>query len=155
MHVDGGVTTSVFSTPLIAGIQSTELPMLRGANLYMLVNGQLARAPQTTRYNTIDIISNALAAEMTYKTREAIVDNIAAARRLGMQFHLTEIPVDYPQTSFIDFDRTHMLTLFDYAAGCAAQGLVWMTPVQSIGRNMGARSEAIAARPACPATPSP
>ncbi len=31
MHVDGGVTTSVFSTPLIAGIQSTELPLLRGA----------------------------------------------------------------------------------------------------------------------------
>ncbi len=153
MHVDGGVTTSVFSTPLIAGIQSTDLPLLRGAHLYMIVNGQLARTPQTTRYNTIDILSNAFAAELTYKTREAIVDNIAAAQRLGMQFHLTEIPVDYPQTSFIDFDQAHMLALFDYAADCAAQGLVWMTPTQSIRRNMGSHRIEMPATTtsACPA----
>lgn len=159
MHVDGGVTTSVFSTPLIAGIQSTELPLLRGAHLYMLVNGQLARVPQTTRYNTVDIVSNALAAELTYKTREAIVDNIATSARLGMQFHLTEIPADYPQSSFIDFDQAHMQALFDYAADCAAQGLVWMTPTQSIRRNMGARrmlapTGTVSACPAQPALPA-
>jgi hypothetical protein len=151
MHVDGGVTTSVFSMPLIVGIQSTELPVLRGANLYMIVNGQLARAPQTTRYNTIDILSNAFAAELTYKTREAIVDNIAASHRLGMQFRLTDIPVDYPQTSFIDFDQQHMQALFDYAADCAARGLLWMTPGQSIRRNMGAHPTLASGPPACPA----
>jgi predicted patatin/cPLA2 family phospholipase len=153
MHVDGGVTTSVFSIPLVAGIQSTELPMLRGAHLYLLVNGQLARAPQTTRYNTIDIVTNALAAEMTYKTREAIVDNIAMARRLGMQFSLTEVPVDYPQNSFVDFDQARMLALFDYAADCAERGLVWMTPAQSVVRNMGARRSRTSTSPACPAAP--
>lgn len=152
MHVDGGVTTSVFSTPLIAGIQSTDLPLLRGSHLYMIVNGQLARTPQTTRYNTIDIISNALAAEMTYKTREAIVDNISAAKRLHMQFSLTEVPVDYLQTSFIDFDQAHMLALFDYAADCAAHGLVWMTPTQSIQRNMNPHRIEVPAKAsdACP-----
>lgn len=153
MHVDGGVTTSVFSLPLIAGIQTTELPLLRGVHLYMIVNGQLARVPQTTPYNTIDIISNALAAEMTYKTREAVVDNIAAAKRLGMQFSLTEIPVDYPQASFTDFDQARMMTLFNYAAECAAQGLVWMTPGQSIRRNMGPRRMATSPSPVCPAVP--
>ncbi|MEO6800935.1 MAG: patatin-like phospholipase family protein [Rhodanobacter sp.] len=154
MHVDGGVTTSVFSTPLIAGVQSTDLPQLRGAHLYMIVNGQLARTPQTTPYNTIDIISNALAAEMTYKTREAIVDNISAAHRLHMQFSLTEVPVDYPQTSFIDFNRAHMLALFNYAADCAASGLVWMTPAQSIERNMGPHTVVDSnAGISCPASP--
>lgn len=154
MHVDGGVTTSVFSLPLIVGVQSTNLPQLHGARLYMIVNGQLARLPQTTHYNTIDILSNALAAEMTYKTREAILDNIAAAKRLGMQFQLTEIPIDYPVTSFIDFNQAHMLMLFNYAADCAAQGLVWMSPVQSIQRNMGARRVGTSGDlPACPAAP--
>ncbi|MEO8779389.1 MAG: hypothetical protein ABI389_12065, partial [Rhodanobacter sp.] len=86
-------------------------------------------------------------------TREAIVDNIAASHRLGMHFHLTEIPVDYPQTSFIDFEQTHMLALFDYAAGCAVQGLVWMTPMQSVRRNMSARSTGVSSQPACPAAP--
>jgi hypothetical protein len=153
MHVDGGVTTSVFSMPLIAGIQSTELPLLRGAHLYMIVNGQLARTPQTTRYNTIDILSNAFAAELTYKTREAIVDSIAASHRLGMQFSLTDIPVDYPQTSFIDFDQAHMQALFDYAADCAARGLLWLTPAQSVRRNMAAPHVTASAAPECPATP--
>jgi predicted acylesterase/phospholipase RssA len=153
MHVDGSVTTSVFSTPLIAGIQSTDLPLLRGAHLYMIVNGQLARTPQTTRYNTVDILSNALAAELTYKTREAIIDNIAAAKRLGMQFRLTEIPVDYPQASFIDFDQAHMQALFDYAADCAARGLLWLTPAQSVRRNMGAHHAAVSDAPTCPAAP--
>lgn len=155
MHVDGGVTTSVFSTPLIVGIQSTELPLLRGAHLYMIVNGQLARAPQTTRYNTIDILSNAFAAELTYKTREAIVDNIAASHRLGMDFSLTEIPVDYPQNSFIDFDQQHMQALFDYAADCAARGLLWMTPAQSIRRNMGTYLTSESGHPTCPAAAKP
>ena len=151
MHVDGGVTTSVFSTPLIAGIQSTDLPLLRGAHLYMIVNGQLARTPQTTRYNTVDILANALAAELTYKTREAIVDNIAASRRLGMQFQLTEVPVDYPQASFIDFDQAHMQALYDYAADCAERGLLWLTPEQSVRRNMGAHHALVSGVPACPA----
>ena len=151
MHVDGGVTTAVFSAPLIAGIQSTDLPLLRGAHLYMIVNGQLARTPQTTRYNTVDILANALAAELTYKTREAIVDNIAASRRLGMQFQLTEVPVDYPQASFIDFDQAHMQALYDYAADCAARGLLWLTPDQSIRRNMGAHHAPVSGVPACPA----
>ncbi|TPG07322.1 hypothetical protein EAH88_12805 [Rhodanobacter glycinis] len=150
MHVDGGVTTSVFSTPLIVGVQSTELPQLRGAHLYMIVNGQLARSPKTTRYNTIDILSNAFAAEMTYKTREAIVDNIAAAHRLGMTFNLTEIPVDYPQASFIDFDQQHMQALFDYAADCATRGLLWLTPARSIRRNMTAYTAPVTSHPACP-----
>lgn len=150
MHVDGSVTTSVFSLPLIAGIQSTNLPLLRGAHLYMIINGQLARVPQTTRYNTIDILSNAFAAEMTYKEREAIIDNIAAARRLGMQLHLTDIPADYPQASFIDFDQAHMQALFDYAARCAEQGQSWMSPAQSLHRNMASRRALTASAPACP-----
>lgn len=151
MHVDGGVTTSVFSTPLIAGIQASELPLLRGARLYMLVNGQLARLPQTTRYNTVDIVSNALAAELTYKTRETIVDNIAASARMGIQFQLTEIPVDYPLTNFVDFDEARMRKLFDYAADCASRRRVWMTPAESIRRNMHARRSETSEHISCPA----
>lgn len=151
MHVDGGVTTSVFTLPLIAGIQSYDLPQLRGAHLYMIVNGQLARTPQTTPFNTIDVLSNSIAAEMTYKTRGAIVENIATAKRLGMTFRMTEIPVDYPQESFIDFDQQHMRALFNYAADCAARGLLWMTPDQSIRRNMAVNRTPASTLPVCPA----
>lgn len=136
MHVDGGLTTSVFTLPLIAGIQSYALSPLHGARLYMIVNGQLAHPPQTTPFNTIDVLSNSFAAETTYKTRRAIVENIASANRLGMTFRMTDIPADYPQGGFIQFDQKRMQGLFDYAAECAARGLLWLTPEQSIRRSM-------------------
>ncbi len=151
MHVDGSVTTSVFTMPLIVGIQAYDVPELRGAHLYMIVNGQLARTPRTTPFNTIDVLSNSFAAEMTYKTRGAVLENIAAARRMHMQFRMTEIPVDYPQESFVDFDAKHMRALFDYAEDCASRGLLWLTPEQSIRRNMRMHPAIATQPPTCPA----
>jgi len=150
LHVDAGVTTSVFTMPLIEDVRGFDLPQLRGANIYMIIDGKLARMPQTTPVNALEIISGSFAAETTYKTREAIIDNIAAASRLGMKFHLTEIPVDYPQANFIDFDPQRMQTLFDYAAECAAHGRLWLTPGQSIQRNMHPQPASTSQSPDCP-----
>ena len=150
MHVDGSVTTSAFTLPLIAGIQSYDVPQLRGAHLYMIVNTKLAHTPQTTPFNTIDVLSNSFAAEMTYKTRDAIMENIAAAKRLGMTFLLTDIPVDYPQESFVDFQSTHTRALFDYAAHCAEEGQLWLTPAQSVRRNMRPHQAVEPGYTACP-----
>lgn len=150
MHVDGSVTTSVFSMPLIAGIQAHDVPELHGAHLYMIVNGQLARTPRTTPFNTIEVLSNSFAAEMTYKTRSAILESVAAARRMHMQFRITEIPVDYPQDSFVDFDSKHMQALFDYAEDCAARGQLWLTPEQGVRRDMSVHPAVANEPPTCP-----
>ena len=150
MHVDGGVTTSVFTMPLIASIDADDLPQLRGANLYMIINGQLAHRPQTTPTHTIDILSAGFSAEMTYKTREAIISNLAAAHRLGMHFHMTEIPADYPQANFIDFDPHAMQALFDFASTCAKRGQLWLTAAQSIQRNMHPLVLGDSTPPVCP-----
>ncbi len=155
MHVDGGLTTSVFTLPLIAGIQPHALPPLRGARLYMIINGQLAHTPQTTPFNTIDVLSNSFAAETTYKTRRAIVENIASANRLGMSFRMTDIPVDYPQEGFIEFDQKRMQALFDYAEDCAARGLLWLTPEQSVRRSMAPARTTVSAPLACPGEIAP
>ena len=151
MHVDGSVTTSVFTMPLIVGIRAFDVPELHGAHLYLIVNGQLARKPRTTPFNTVDVLSDSFEAEMTYKTRGAILESIAAARRMHMQFRMTEIPVDYPQESFVDFDSKHMQTLFDYAEDCASRGLLWLTPEQSIRRNMSVHPTVANQPPTCPA----
>ncbi|MEO7324182.1 MAG: patatin-like phospholipase family protein [Dokdonella sp.] len=150
LHVDAGVTTSVFTTPLIVDVRAYDLPQLRGGNIYLIVDGKLARTPQTTPVNTLAIISSSFSAETTYKTREAIIDNIAAASRLGMTFHLTEIPVDYPPASFIDFDPHRMQALFGFAADCAAHGRLWLTAAQSIQRNMHPQRVSAAQQPDCP-----
>ena len=136
MHVDGGVTTSVFTLPLVAGIRPVNLPELHGAHLYMIVNGQLARRAETTPVNTMELLTRSFSAEMTYKMREAIAENIGFARQLGMVFRITEVPVDYPLASFSDFDAKPMRALFAYAASCAERGQLWITPQESIRRNM-------------------
>lgn len=154
LHVDGSVTTSVFAMPLIAQILPKDLPQLKGANLYMIVNGQLARRPRTTPLKTTALLKSSFSAGMTYKTRETIADTIAFTKRLGMRFRLTEVPVDYPLEGFMDFRPRHMQALFDYAADCAARGLLWLTPAQSIRRNMTPVRATGNHHTACPASPA-
>ncbi|MDE2350228.1 MAG: patatin-like phospholipase family protein [Gammaproteobacteria bacterium] len=152
LHVDGSVTTSVFTLPLVAGLRPQDLPPLRAGALYMIVDSQLARLPKTTPIRTIEVLTRSFSAGMTYKTREAIIDTINLTRRLGMSFRLTEIPVDFPVSTVVDFSPKFMRSLFDYGERCAAAGRIWVTPEQSIKHNMAARERSTAANTACPGT---
>lgn len=154
MHVDGGVTTPLFAVPLIAQILPADLTLLHGARLYVVVNGQLATTPTSTRLSTPAILARSFSAQTTYKTRETLALMFGLTARYGMGLQLTDIPVDYPFGSFIDFRPQHLRALFDYAAACAAQGRLWMTPAQSLHRNLESPRAATGAPVACPA-PAP
>jgi len=149
LHVDGSVTTSVFTFPLVAAFSPQDLPPLHGGRLYMIVNSQLARLPSATPINTFAVLARSFSAGMTYKTRESIIDTINLTNRLGMHFRLTEIPADFPGASVVNFDPRFMRKLFAYGERCAKQGLLWITPQQSIKRNNSA-SPAAATPTACP-----
>jgi Patatin-like phospholipase len=151
LHADGSVTTPTFAIPLAVTVSGYPIPQLRGAHLYIIINDKLARAPQTTPINTIDILEHSFSAGTTYMAREAIVRSLAASRRLGMELRITEIPVDYPLTSFLDFRPQTTRALFDYAEDCAERGLLWLTPEQSLRRNMNPENERRMAHPLCPA----
>lgn len=150
LHVDGSVTTSVFTLPLVAGLRPQDLPPMRAGELYMIVDSQLARLPKTTPISTVAVLTRSFSAGMTYKTREAIIDTINLTGRLGMKFRLTEIPVDFPVSTVVDFSPKFMRKLFDYGERCAAEGRIWITPEQSIKRNMDAHRQSAAADTACP-----
>jgi len=135
LHADGSVTTPIFAIPLAATVSDYPIPELRGAHLYAIINAKLARTPQTTPINTTDIVERSFSAGMTYMARDAIVGGLAASGRLGMELRITEIPVDYPRTGFLDFRPQSTKALFDYAEDCAERGLLWLTPEQSLRRN--------------------
>lgn len=153
MHVDGGVTTSLFAAPLTAQLLPRTSPSLPQANLYLIVNGKLATAPRTTPVNTIGMLARAFSADFTYKSRDAVLLAVMYSRSHHMQLHMTEIPPAYPYESFVDFRPAHMRLLFDYGADCAARGLLWETAEQSLVRNMRAYPRGGTGLPACPATP--
>ena len=149
LHADGSVTTPIFAMPLAATVSGYPIPQLRGAHLYVIINDKLARAPQTTR-STVDVLEHSFSAGTKYMARDAIVRSLAASRRLGMELRITEIPVDYPQTSFLDFRPQSTRALFEYAEHCAERGLLWLTPEQSLRRNMNPQNELGTAHPICP-----
>lgn len=151
LHVDGAVTTTLFAAPLMAAFHPYRLGPLRGAKLYLIINGQLAHKPAKTAVNTPQILASSLSAGMTYRTREAIADAVELSRQLDMTLRLTEIPIGYPRESSVDFRSTYMQSLFKYGSDCAAAGTLWVTPEQSIRRNGRPLSEIAPGKFACPA----
>ncbi len=151
LHVDGSVTTPVFATPLVAEILAPDDRALAGANLYLIVNGRLAVRPETVPVGTLPILSRSFDADMMYKTREAIALTIGFARRQGARFLVTEIPVDHPIASFVDFRPQAMRPLFEYARRCAREGRLWLSAQQSIERNLR-QARGPAAGDECPAS---
>jgi hypothetical protein len=116
----------------------------------MIVNGQLATTPSTTPINTLDVLERSFSAQLTYKTRDALVLTLALTRRQHMRFNIADIPVEYPFGSFLDFSREHMRALFRYAAGCAARGMLWASVEQSIRHNLYRHATGTSSQPACP-----
>ncbi|TAN03355.1 MAG: hypothetical protein EPN36_13080 [Rhodanobacteraceae bacterium] len=151
MHVDGSVTTPLFAAPLIAHVMTAEGSELKGANLYVIVNGKLAMEPKETPINTIRILMESFSAQITYKTRDALTLVLALAHRDHMHFRLADIPVEYPSGSFLDFHRAHLRQLFDYGETCARQGLLWADAMQSIRHTLYRYPNESTVRTDCPA----
>lgn len=150
MHVDGGVTTSLFAAPLTALLLPHVSPALPRANLYVVINGKLASAPQRTPVNTIGILTRAFSADFTYKSRDALLLAVIYSRSRHMRLHLTEIPPAYPYESFVDFRPESMRRLFDFAAHCAERAQLWESAEQSLKRNMRSYKHTDSGPPACP-----
>ena len=151
LHVDGGVTTPVFIFPLVAGLRPRDLAPLRGADVYVIINGKLASAPMKTPINTINVFSRSISAGITSATRAMIVEAQGIARQMDMRLRVTQIPPGFPSSADFNFGPRRMRALFSYGERCAARGLLWMTPTQANMLNMKARSREEPASPACPA----
>jgi hypothetical protein len=143
------MTTPVFSTPLIAELHPETLPMLRGANLSMIVNRQVHCFPKTTPLETLAPLISRIGAGLTLKVREATAQTIATSQQRDIHFVMTPIPVGHPETSFIDFGRANMCALFDYVANCAGQGKPRVTPEQGLRRNPLAHGMPLKGLPSC------
>lgn len=150
MHVDGSVTTPLFILPLIAPTVITKGLQLEDGTIYVIANGQLAMRPRRTPVNTLKELAASFSAQLTYKTRDAMVLARDIARRNHMRFRVSSIPVGYPAGSFLDFRRKHIRQLFSYGESCAARGLLWTSVVKSIERNIYRHVGATPSTTACP-----
>jgi patatin-like phospholipase len=134
MHVDGGMTAPFFFAPEIAEIMPVTFDELRGANLYILINGQLITPQTTTTDKTESVLMQSFAAQMNHASRTELELSAAFAQQNGINFRFSRIPSEYPFQGPLNFNTTSMRALFNYAAGCAEEGHFWTTLPQALVR---------------------
>ncbi len=158
MHVDGSTTVPFVGAPESLFFSSLPLESLRGSRIFVLVNGQLASAPRTTRYRTVPILSASFSAALKHMSRMQLASTAEFARNHGMKLEFTAIPMDFPPVSPLDFRARTMKSLFNYGLRCAEQGRLWTTVDQAISRaddamsrwRVDTRTSRVAPQPSCP-----
>ena len=125
MHVDGGTTASLVAAPDIGAVMAHEFPQLRGANMYILINGKLGVPEETASMMTVSILQRSIGAALRSITRGNVEVAYAFARRHEMTLQATAVPIDHPFGGSLDFAPAAMKALFDYGMRCAAQNRVW------------------------------
>lgn len=134
MHVDGGASTPFFIAPdSVVHLDSTSAN-LRGANVYVIINGQVASAPRSTSNNTLDIAARSFTSVLNQMTRTAILQTDDFADRNGLGYRFSGIPADVEFGGSLAFDKANMSATFDYGMRCASRGQVWVTEEQAAAR---------------------
>ena len=127
MHVDGNASTSLFVAPVAPYFALLDQRSLDGARVYVLINGQIIEAPETTPVKIGPIMTRTFAVALKHMSRAQIVAVDQFADKYRMSVQSTYLPFDYPKYSSADFRASTMRPLFEYGAQCAASGHLWTT----------------------------
>jgi predicted acylesterase/phospholipase RssA len=127
MHVDGNASASLFIAPAAAYFALLDQPSLDGARVYVLINGQIIDAPETTPFKLQPIVARTLSVALKHMARAQVVAVDQFAEKYRMSVQSTYLPFDYPKYSSADFRASTMRPLFEYGARCAQSGRLWTT----------------------------
>ena len=127
MHVDGNASTSLFIAPVAAYFALLDPQSLKGTRVYVLINGQIIDAPETTTFQLAPIVSRTLSAALKHMSRAQVVAIDQFAMKYQMSVQSTYLPFDYPRYSPTEFQAITMRPLFAYGERCARAGRLWTT----------------------------
>jgi predicted acylesterase/phospholipase RssA len=127
MHVDGNASASLFIAPAAAYFALLDQRSLDGAQVYVLINGQIFDAPQTTPFRLRPIVARTFSVALKHMSRAQVVAVDQFAEKYRMSVKSTYLPFDYPKYSSADFRASTMRPLFEYGARCAQNGRLWTT----------------------------
>jgi predicted acylesterase/phospholipase RssA len=127
MHVDGNASASLFIAPAAAYFALLDQQSLDGAQVYVLINGQIFDAPETTPFKLRPIVARTFSVALKHMSRAQVVAVDQFAEKYRMSVRSTYLPFDFPQYSSADFRASTMRPLFEYGARCAQSGRLWTT----------------------------
>jgi predicted acylesterase/phospholipase RssA len=127
MHIDGGASTSLFVAPVAAYFALLDQRSLDGARVYVLINGQIIDAPETTPFKLGPVVARTFRVALKHMSRAQVVAIDQFSEKYRMSVQSTYLPYDYPKYSSSDFRASTMRPLFAYGARCAESGRLWTT----------------------------
>ena len=127
MHVDGNASASLFIAPAAAYFALLDQRSLNGARVYVLINGQIIDAPETTPFKLRPIVARTFSVALKHMSRAQVVAVDQFAEKYRMSVQSTYLPFDYPKYSSADFRASTMRPLFQYGVRCAQSGRLWTT----------------------------
>jgi len=129
LHVDGGVTASVFFRPPQVSRQERRRlghRPLEGSNIYTIVAGKLYADPGCVERKLIPIAADSITALLYAKCRSDLFQLYALALSTGMNYRVTALPadMDVPRDA-TSFDPKVMSWLYDIGRKQARSGSHW------------------------------
>lgn len=143
-HVDGGVTLPFFIAP-----EPQDLPHSTVV-VRVIIDGALRDLPRPTRASALSVFRRSLAAGLSQMTRSRLETTVEVLRQRGIALDYAAIPDSYPLDGSFDFSAQAQRSLFEYAAGCAAAGRLWIGVHTESGTTVRTLLPATAS-PTCPA----
>jgi hypothetical protein len=131
LHVDGGVTASLFfRSPQVAPGQLRRLGErpLDGSNLYIIVAGKLYADPGCVERRLLPIAADSISALLYSQSRGDLFQLYALSLATGMNYRMTSIPMDLDvQKDATSFDPKMMGWLYEQGHERARTGKLWRT----------------------------
>ena len=131
LHVDGGVTASLFfRSPHVSSRQLRRLGdrPLDGSNVYIVVAGKLYADPGCVERRLLPIAADSISALLYSQSRGDLFQLYALALATGMNYRMTSIPMDLdvPQDA-TSFDPKVMSRLYEQGRQQAKSDKLWRT----------------------------
>ena len=133
MHVDGNASTSLFVAPVAAYFALLDPHSLEGTQIFVLINGRIIDAPETTPFRLAPIVSRTLSVALRHMASAQVIAVDQFAEKYQMSLQSSYLPFDYPQYSPTDFRASAMQPLFAYGERCAQTGQLWTTISETMG----------------------
>jgi hypothetical protein len=127
LHVDGTVTSTVFTLPESYLLQRTAIPGLSGGTLYVLMNSKAEPDFQVVDNTAPQIGARTFSTFVKDQARTDLALAERVAKRSGIGFRLASIGRDYPTQSGVGFDTAYMRKLYEYGYEQGRSGRFWHT----------------------------
>jgi hypothetical protein len=125
MHVDGGTTSQILSLPDDAITGDRALGAARPLHIYLIVNNKLNGEFRLVTPKTIPIASRSISLNLRSAMTGTVNLSYLYAKSHGIDFNMSFIDKDYPDTGHKLFDNAFMRGLYGFGLKLGQSGGFW------------------------------